>query len=321
MADKKIWAFFMYLSNHMWADEYSRPLGQYLPPRYEENNNVDVAIWDETVKFIAERQYNMVVIDVGDGMKYDSRPEISAPDAWDKDFLKKKLDEMRALGLEPIPKLNFSCFHDTWLKKYRRMISTPEYYAACADVIREVCEAFGNPRFIHLGLDEECLRYVGGGEATHIRGKALWWHDAYFYFEEAKKNGARPWVWADPFWYDPDTFAEKMPRDVLISNFYYNIIKFKFPEESIGKTMVESYEKLDKLGFMQIPCCSSCEGWGAQNTFQTMSLAKDKMTDELVLGFMMVPWRRTEPVYEFEIKNNAHQLYDARCQVYPETLK
>ena len=56
------------------------------------NNNVDLAIWDETVRFLAERKYNVLMIDVGDGIKYESHPEISAPDAWDKDFLKKKLD-------------------------------------------------------------------------------------------------------------------------------------------------------------------------------------------------------------------------------------
>jgi hypothetical protein len=162
------------------------------------------------------------LLDIGDGVKFDSHPEISAPDAWSKEFLKQKINEARALGLEVIPKLNFSCMHHTWLKKYRYMVSTPEYYAACADVIREVCEAFGNPRFIHLGLDEERVGITTFREFIHVRNATLWWHDAYFFFKEAEKNGARPWVWSDYYWNNPELFTERMPREVLQSNWCYS---------------------------------------------------------------------------------------------------
>ena len=100
MSDSKmIWSYFLQLSVHMWDDENSPPRGWYLPVRYQEENGCDIALWDEMVKFIAERKFNMCVIDVGDGIQYDSHPEVSAPDAWSKDFLKQKLDEMRALGM------------------------------------------------------------------------------------------------------------------------------------------------------------------------------------------------------------------------------
>ena len=319
MQNEKIWSFFMYLSNHMWDDEFSPPRGWYLEPKYQECNNVSVETWDEIMKFLAERQYNMVLVDVGDGIKYESRPEISAPDAWDKDFLKKKLDEMRTLGLEPIPKLNFSCMHHTWLKKYRYMVSTPEYYEACADVIREVCEAFGNPRFIHLGLDEERVGITTFREFIHVRNATLWWHDAYFFFKEAEKNGARPWVWSDYYWNNPELFAERMPKEVLQSNWCYGRMR-DTQNVDLNKS-VAAYEALDKLGFDQIPCGSCCSGQGGVNLFQTLTHAKLKMTDELVKGFMVAPWARTEPKFEFNIKDNAHQLYDARRLVYPDTLK
>ena len=218
MANEKIWSFFMYLSTHMWDDEFCRPRAPYLAPKYKECNEIDVGVWDRTMQFLAERKYNMVIVDVGDGIKFESHPEICAPDAWDKDFLKKKLDEMRAIGLEPIPKLNFSCAHNTWMKKYRRMVSTPEYYQFTSDVIREVCEVFGNPRFIHLGLDEERAGITDFREALHVRGTELWWHDAYLLFAEAEKNGARPWVWSDYFWNHPDIFAERMPKIIPINN-------------------------------------------------------------------------------------------------------
>ena len=102
MTEPMIWSYLLHLSTHMWDDEHSASRGYYLPSQYTPENNVDLATWDETVRALGERKYNMVIIDHGDAVKYESHPEISAPDAWDKDFLKKKLDEMRALGIEPI---------------------------------------------------------------------------------------------------------------------------------------------------------------------------------------------------------------------------
>ena len=194
MKNEMIFCYMIQLSTHMWDDENSPPRGWYLPKRYTENNAIDVDTWDETVRFLGERKYNMLLIDVGDGIKYDSHPEISAPNAWSKDFMKKKLDEIRALGMTPIPKLNFSCGHNTWLKQYRRMVSTPIYYQVCSDLIREVCEVFGSPEYIHLGMDEENAQNQRFREAIHVRQGDLWWHDVYFFFKEAEKNGARPWV-------------------------------------------------------------------------------------------------------------------------------
>lgn len=320
--DQKIWAYLIHLSDHMWDDENTEPRGWYIPQRYTENNNTDIEIWDKTVAYLAECKYNMLLVDVGDAIKYESRPEISAPDAWDKDFLKKKLDEARALGLEPIPKLNFSCGHHTWLKQYRRMVSTPEYYAAVADVIREVCEVFGYPRFIHFGMDEE--NWSGKAKLREIyitRSEYLWWHDMNFYFAQAEKYGAQPWVWSDDYWLYSEAFLKNMPKSVIQSNWFYG--RFRVYEAGDKKNKrISTYEELDAEGYTQIPCMSTCRGYdGAEvNCFQTLTHAKLKMTDELTAGFMMAPWRHTIPIEEFYLKDAALRLYDARRKVYPETL-
>jgi hypothetical protein len=161
----------------------------------------------------------------------------------------KKLDEMRALGLTPIPKLNFSTCHHTWLKEYRRMTSTRYYYEACADVIREVCEVFDNPRLFHLGLDEEDT--IGNQrfrECVHIRAKDLWWHDVYFYLGEVEKHGTRPWVWADNCWENPDIYVKRMPKSVLQSNWYYNVFR-DVPTDHWHYKAIAAYELLEKHGF------------------------------------------------------------------------
>ena len=62
------------------------------------------------------------------------------------------IDECRELGIELIPKLNFSATHHTWLCEYGQMMSTSIYYKACREIIKEVYEAFDHPRYFHLGI-------------------------------------------------------------------------------------------------------------------------------------------------------------------------
>ncbi len=58
------------------------------------------------------------------------------------------------MGIEPIPKLNFSAAHDAWLKDYSRMVSTLGYYEVCRNPDPGVRLLF-DTRFFHLGMDEE----------------------------------------------------------------------------------------------------------------------------------------------------------------------
>ena len=174
MSNKMMWAYLIHLSMHMWEDETSKGRGLYVPKTYRETNDVDLRVWDSTVKYLGEHKYNTLLIDVGDAVKYERHPEISAPDAWDKDFFKKKLDEIRALGMTPIPKLNFSTGHDAWLKEYSRMVSSSIYYKVVEDLITETSELFGKPELFHLGMDEEDF----GNQQTYdycvIRKDDLW---------------------------------------------------------------------------------------------------------------------------------------------------
>ena len=233
--------------------------------------------------------------------------------------MKKKLDEIRALGITPIPKLNFSCAHHTWLKQYRRMVSTPEYYTACSDVIREVCEVFGAPEYIHLGLDEETAINQRFRESVIIRNHDLWWHDAYFLFKEAEKHGARPWIWSDRCWEHPDDFIKNMSKSVLQSNWFYGLFT-DYPEGNPDKIAIDTYELLDKNGFEQIPTCSCWHYHGATNTFQTLAYGKDKLSPELLKGYLTAPWFATLPLNQYRLKHDALILHDARIKLYPESL-
>lgn len=314
------WAYMMNISYHFWSDESTPAPGWYLPKQYRETNDVDLQVWDDTIQFLADCKYNLVLLDVGDGIKYESHPEISAPDAWDKDFLKKKLDEIRALGMTPIPKLNFSAGHDTWMKKYRRMISTPEYYRVCADLIKEVCEAFDYPELFHLGFDEENFTDQQGFEMITIRGEDLWFHDLNFLADECAKYSARPWIWSDYIWTHEDAFLKRMSKDILQSNWYYHGFNDNLPDSGPHpfKKWMGAYELLDKHGFDQIPTCSC---WNINtNTKETIAHCKHKLSEEHLAGIMVAPWLSTTAENSNDLLRNAHRFYLDRQEIYPESL-
>ncbi len=316
MNKEMIWGYMLLLSSHMWSDELS-PVTELYETRYTERCDVDLEVWDSTVKFIGERKFNLALIDVGDMLKYERHPEISAPDAWDKDFMKKKLDEMRALGIEPIPKLNFSTAHDTWLKKYRRMICTDEYYQVCTDAIAEVAEVFGNPRLFHLGFDEEHLIYPVH-EMSIIRGHKLWWHDLNLFAKTAEKYGARPWIWSDYFWNHADDFCKNMSRDILQSNWYYSSIE-DFPKDSENYKRVHAYELLDEYGYDQVPTPSTWEF--KRNIHSTLAFCRDKLGEsEHLKGFLDASWMFTNKLNRYTLMDDAERMYLSRAEIYPETL-
>ena len=204
------------------------------------------------------------------------------------------------------------------------MVGTPEYYAVCADVIREVCEAFGYPRFIHLGMDEEqqVKAPVLTREAYIMRGEALWWHDMNFYFSEAEKHGAQPWVWSDYYWRNSESFIKNMSRSAIQSNWFYQRFN-KYPDGDLANKRIATYEELDAHGFLQVPTASQCRGYdGAlENTLETLIHAQRKLTDANVLGFMMAPWGDLTDDSVYYNKDGAIRLLRAREAVYPETLK
>jgi len=319
MNNGKIWGYMLFLSDHMWSDETSKGGWYVKKAPYDENISTDINVWDKMIAFLAERKFNLVLVDVGDGIKYESHPEISAPNAWEKDFLKKKLDEMRALGLEPIPKLNFSAGHDTWMKEYRRMISTPIYYKVCADLIAEVCEVFGYPRLFHLGMDEESAAMQKNYEMITVRGEDLLWHDAYFFFNECEKHGARPWVWSDYLWHNEAAFLRHMPKSVLQTNWYYQpFADWTGTIYAHRERPIACYEILEKHGYDQLPCGStwSCK----QNLYQTMEHAKRYIADERLFGFLTAPWHFTNEEEFYPLCAEADRFYYARKKAYPDSL-
>jgi hypothetical protein len=236
---------------------------------------------------MAKQGVNMVVIDLGDAVKYESHPEIAVNNAWSTTRLKQELGKIRALGMEPVPKLNFSAGHDTWLKEYSRMVSTEKYYQVCSDLIQEVSILFDTPLLFHLGMDEE-----GAGHQKHqkqivIRKNQAWWNDFLFLVEEVEKNGSRAWIWPDyMLWNEPEQFFKNMPKSVVQGNWFYG------EEHDPENKYVKAYLDLDKHGFDQIPT-GSYHNYNTGSIGGTVSFTKEHIDDTRLLGFLQTFWRPT----------------------------
>lgn len=318
---EKKWIYFIHLSNHMWDDGNGQKrylYDDFYEQRYTPDNQVNYEVWDRIVVRAAERGYTHLLIDLGDAIQYKSHPEIAATDALTVDEFKELLKKAHTLGLKTIPKLNFSTDHHCWLKQYRRMVSSDIYRQVCVDLINEVCELFDGPELFHLGMDEEhsfdCIQWH---EIAIMRGPKLMFEDFNMMFDAVRKNGARPWVWADYYWNHPDVFMENMPKDVVLSNWFYGRFQ-NFPETNYHHRVLEAYSDFDKAGFDQIPTCSTYST--NANPGETLIHMPKVISDEHLLGYCMAPWLLVKENNEFLLMNSVDCLYHARQKVCPESL-
>jgi hypothetical protein len=282
-----IWANLLHLSTNMWRDRV-RPDDSPESLRalwYHDTLQFEEPFWNELLARMVEAGLNMVVLDVGDAVKYESHPEIAVKGAWSKAKLRRELAKLRRMGLEPIPKLNFSTCHDLWLGPYSRMVSTPAYYAVCRDVIAEVIDLFDHPRFFHLGLDEETAQHQHAFEYVVVRQFELWWHDALGFIDQVVRAGVRPWVWADRIWHHREDFLRRMPVSVLQSNWYYDM------SFSRKQRYVEAFFELDTAGYDQIPTGSN---WADPGNFEKLvPFCRRHISPERLFGFMQSAWKPT----------------------------
>ena len=309
MKKEMMWGYLIHLGANMWSDGPN----QRLDAPFYEKLHADDEIWKKVVDFLPTQGINTLLIDIGEGLQYESHPEISIEGAWSKDKLKAELDRIRALGMTPIPKLNFSKGHDAWLGEYHYMVSTPTYYKVCEDLIKEVAEVFDYPEYFHLGLDEETEKNQLHQKIVIVRHQELWWHDVNFFFGVCDKVGARPWVWADPCWHNPEDYISKMSKSALQSNWYYNRF-FTMTENDIIK--VKTYELLEKSGFDQVPTCST---WSRRlNAIETVDYLKEVISEDRLKGFMTAPWFFTDKEHYYDLLSDASHFGDAKRKYYNE---
>ena len=292
-----VWAYLIHLGFNMWEEQDAKPLYGMEKGRKrildfrraQPYLRFDEKLWDELLREMKNIGINTLVIDLGEGIQYESHPEISVKGAWSTKKIKQEIAKLRSMGIELIPKLNFSTTHDAWLGPYSRCVSTDLYYGVCRDLINEVCSIFDKPRFFHLGMDEETAGHQRFALYAVMRQHQLWWDDLYFLINEVEKAGVRPWVWADYLWHHPDIFFKKMPKSVLQSNWYYGRVF------SLKINYVRAYLDLEKYGYDQIPTGSICSV--QENLEKTVSYCSRRISRERLFGFLQTVWRPTIPSF------------------------
>ena len=283
-----IWANLLHLSYNMWCDRSltpSNPITVGEATHYQPYLRCDDKLWEELTDRMAKAKMNMIVIDLGDGVQYQSHPEIAVKGAWSTERLRKELARLRKLGLEPIPKLNFSTTHDAWLGVYSRQVSTPPYYKVCEDLIEEVIHLFDKPRLFHLGYDEETAASQAGKAYVVVRQYDLWWSDFQFFMKKVEDRGVRPWIWSDYAWNNGEQFLKRMPKSVMQSNWCY------YAEFVDTKTEVHWFGELERNGYDQIPTSSN---WLSPKSFGAMvEYCQKKIAPPRLKGFLQTPWLPT----------------------------
>lgn len=311
-ANDKIWACLLHLSFNMWEEYVSphRPFRGYRPTL-----ELSESLWNDALLKMVSDGMNMVVIDLGNAVRYDSHPEIAVHNAWTTTRLRNELQRIRKMGLEPIPKLNFSAGHDTWLREYSRMVSTEKYYNVCFDLIKEVCSLFDKPRFFHLGMDEESASNQSHYRYIVVRQNDAWWNDFFFLVEQVEKQNSRAWIWPDyMLWNHPEQFFKKMPKSVVQSNWYYGE-KFEKTEN-----YVKAYLDLEKYGYDQIPT-GSYHADNEKSIINMVQFCTENINDTRLLGFLQTFWKPTIEEYRerilkgIELTGNAKKWFEENQQV------
>ena len=284
-------AYLIHLGQNLWKE----PVGEPGPlSNYSFNMITEDDAWKKITDFVKECGFNTLIIDLAEGIEYKSHPELSTVGAWSQEKLKKELDRLRKMGLEPIPKLNFASAHDAWLKDYSHMLATPTYHKVAKELIDEVCELFDKPNYFHLGMDEECYEFSDYQKKygfTAIRQGQVFWDDVRFLCECVENNKVTPWLWGTKFWYDQEETLENMPKNAIISSGFYD--RLLNPEQFIHfqKPAYDSTFAFSRNGFLQVPVCATYNT--SLNPDDFMSVYKNL---DGVLGFMSAPWFRTREI-------------------------
>lgn len=304
----------------LWGNFFEFSYNNYtekMPPWFNYHHNHELAyapylrwdqrLWEDLTSQIAAAGGNAIMLHLGDGIRYDSHPEIAVDGAWTPDELKAEIKRLKSLGIDLYPMLNFSSAHDLWLGKYHQMVSTPEYYAVCADLIAEVAAIFDRPKYFSLGYDEETFGHQSWYEYAVVRQGDLWWRDFLWFVQQVERQGCRNWIWSDKIWDHNDEFLARMPASVIQSNWYYsenfdlevdlakakaNGIEIREPEAGVERkktTPLRAFLELERGGFDQVPAGSI--DVSPDNFAGNVRFAQQHLPRSRTLGFMQTYWR------------------------------
>ena len=199
------------------------------------------------------------------------------------------------------------------------MVGTDQYNQVCKDLIEEVIDLFDTPELLHLGMDEETMDAQAHQPLATIRPYYTMIRDCNFLFDVCRAKGVRPWIWIDKEAINgfggEESFCTGIPKDVLLSNRYYNMIP-NSPNVCEQSEAVALFKKLEAWGYEQVPTCSTYAWY--LNDKQMMRFAYDRMDHTKLLGFMTTPWMFCVPNRYYTLLNDAYVFVNAKMDIFGE---
>ena len=312
MNNKKIWSTLVHLGTNLWYEEDNYH-GQDEMKLWKSPASPDIrfdrSVWDQYLAHIKKNGINTIILDIAEALQYKSHPEISCRGAWTHEEMRTELNRLRDMGIDVIPKLNFSTCHDAWLGIYSRMISTPTYYQVCRDLIDEVCKLF-DAKYMHIGFDEEVYENQSKYDFVVIRQNDLWWHDLKFFDECVRANGARAMMWSDYARNNPQEFVEKCPKTIVQCVWYYFNEFGKEGLDPQNEIRVRPLDILEAAGFDQLP--SGSIEYFEENFPLLVKYCKENISDEHLLGFMQTTWESVTPEWQEYLNRSTEPVKQAR---------
>ena len=298
--DGFIWGNLLHLGMNMWCDwENPDPLGygwEETVIRWPSGKvRADMSVWNAWTDAMANEKLNLAVIDIGEALVYPSHPELAAKGAFTPEQMRQEICRLRKLGIEAVPKLNFSGGHNRWLNDYRPMMGTEAYRRICVELIADVCEIFDRPRFFHIGYDEETVWHQSRFQHVIVRRGDVWWRDFLSVVDAVEKNGSRAWCFSDKIWHARDEFLKRMPKSVVQCPWNYT------PDEKHPE-YIRSVEDMLSAGYEMIPDVGtfSTKGQNEIGTGEGERLVKRFINDyprKQLLGFLLCSWARPVPYH------------------------
>ncbi|MBM3475631.1 MAG: hypothetical protein FJX75_20395, partial [Armatimonadetes bacterium] len=203
---------------------------------------VDVGYVNDFVyRTMARQKLNNVVFIIGEGMQFDSHPELRAPNAWRKAEIKRFIDFCRDNYIEVIPLVtvlghaNWFCIPHPELREAGHdeniaCVRHPDTNPLIAEVFDEVIDLF-QPTTFHIGMDECWWRTLSLPEAERCPRCKSDWPDivadqAILFHDHLAQRNIRAMMWGDMLLpehnggppYHTWKALERIPRDMLIAN-------------------------------------------------------------------------------------------------------
>jgi len=148
---------------------------------------------------------NTLIVDIEDGVKYESHPELTRHYSVEMEELVTLVTACRENGIEFIPKLNFSKsgrnVHDKWLSPHWDLLNfiplRNEYFKVAFEVMDELIEKCGPFKYFHIGMDED-----------HHRSLNQFVTDIIYLHDYLESKNIKTVVWNDGCYRNRNVIAE-----------------------------------------------------------------------------------------------------------------